>query len=497
MYVKCGELEKAETLLYLHKSKLAFAWTAVIAGYTHQGRGQSALDCFKQMQHEGILPNSVTYKCALKACALIKSTDIGRDIHKKVSSRGLLQEDPGLGNALVNMYVKCRAISDAQKVLEELSSRDVVSWNILISGYIQEDEVEQALDCVEQMQHKGILPDLVTYVSALKACAKIRAIEMGRHFHQEITMQGLLQNNIELGGALVNMYAKCGKISEAQRVLEELPFRDVISWSALIAGYVEEGQAEQALKCSDQMQHEGIVPDAVTFVYMLRACAILRETKRGRRIHVEIVRQGLLQNDIILGNALVDMYAKCGEVSVARCILEELPFRDVVSWNTLIAGYVQEGELEHALNCFEWMQIDGILPDAVTCACVLNVCSQQGLIQKGQTLFMNMITKYGVKPSLESYTCMIALFGHAGHLEKAVRLVQEVSAAGSTTLWHALMGSCQKSADVNVAEWVFEQAESLDKSDESAYVLLGNIYAAASLEGQVKRLEGMRIRNCY
>ncbi|KAI5076873.1 hypothetical protein GOP47_0008938 [Adiantum capillus-veneris] len=495
LYANCGELGTAKALLDMHSCKDVVAWTALIAGYAREGQGYNALDCFEQMQCLGILPNSVTYVCTLKACATIKAIDKGKQIHDEIVQQGLLRNDIVLGGALLGMYAKCGAISKARRVLEELPFRNAVCWSALIVGYVQEGQAERALECFEQMQQEGILPDAVTYICALNACAMMRAAERGRRIHKEIVMQGLLQNNIVLGGALVDMYAKCGAVSEAQHALQKLPWRNVISWNALIAGYVQKGEAEQALNCLEQMQREGICPNAVTYASALRACAIMRTADRGKEIHDEIARQGLLQNNVVLGNVLVDMYAKCSDLSEAQRVFDELPSRDVVSWNTLIAGYAQEGAAQRALNCFEEMQSEGMRPNAATCASVLNVHNHQGLVEEGQALFLNMSVTYGVKPSLECYTCMIDLLGRAGHLDKAVKLIQEMPSSDRMAIWHTLLGLCQNWADVKVGEWAFEQALKLDNRDGSAYVFMGNIYAAAGMEEKAKNIEAMRIRN--
>ncbi|KAI5083686.1 hypothetical protein GOP47_0003429, partial [Adiantum capillus-veneris] len=495
MYAKCGAVSEAQQVLEELPSRNVVSWNALIAGYAQEGDTMQALTCLEEMEHEGISPNAVTYICTLKACALTKSADKGKKIHHEIVRQGLLQNDIVLGNALVDMYAKCGITLEAQRVLEGLPFRDIVSWNALITGFAQEGEAEKALDCLEQMRHDGIPPDAVTYVCALKACATIRALDRGKKIHNDIAEQGLLQNNVVLGNALVDMYAKCGDVSEARRVLKELTFLDVVSWNVLIGGYTQGNEAEQALNCFEEMQHEGMSPDGVTYACALKACATIKAVDKGKQVHQEVVRRGLLHNDVVLGNALVDMYAQCGHVSNARQVLEELPYRDVVSWNALIAGHGHEGEAEQALHCLEQMEQEGILPDAVSCACVLNVCSHRGLVEEGQAVFLKMGTKYDVKPSLETYTCMIDLFGRVGHVEKAVKLIQEMPSVEHKAVWHALMGVCWKWADANVGEWAFEQAMKLDKSDSSTFILMANIYAAAGMEEKAKSIEAMRIRN--
>ncbi|MCO5559087.1 hypothetical protein L7F22_012679 [Adiantum nelumboides] len=495
MYVKCGAVLQAESVLNKLPSRNVISWNALITGYAQKGQGQQALECLKQMRFEGILPDAVTYICVLKACAAIGAIDKGKQIHDEILKQGLLEHDTVVGNALVDMYAKCGALSQAQSVLEKLPLRDVVSWNALITGYAQKGQGQQAVDCFEQMQCEGIQPDNVTYVSILKACAVIGAADKGKKIHDEIWKQGLLKHNVVVGTALVDMYARCGALPKARSVLQKLPTRDVVCWSALIGGYAKEGESQRALECFKQMQSEGIRPNAVTYVCILNACAVVGALDEGKKIHDEVLEDGLLEHNILLGNALVDMYAKCGALAQARSVLEKLPSRNVVSWSTLIAGYAQKGQGQQALECFEQMQHENILPDLATIHCLLNLCSHLGLVEKGQELFDNMEAVYGLKPDVECFTCIVDLLGRAGHLVRAVELIQGMPFSANSSIWHCLLGACLKWVDVNIGTWAFQQAVVLDKCDGVAYVLMVNIFAAAGMLEKAKVIEAMRIKN--
>ncbi|MCO5583268.1 hypothetical protein L7F22_059294 [Adiantum nelumboides] len=257
------------------------------------------------MQHEGVVPDAVTYVSALKACASIRAADKGKQIHDEIAKQGMLHNNIILDGALVDMYAKCGAPSQARQFMEELPSWNVVVWSALISGYVLEGDAEQALTCLQQMQHDGILPNTVTYICVLNACASIKAAEKGKKILQG---RACYKKTLYWVVHLWTCYAKCGNAAEAWQVLKQLPLRDVVSWNALIAGYVQEGEADQALDCLEQMQHEGILPNAITYLCALKACAMIRNANLGKEIHYKILRQGLL------GNGLVDMYAKCGDL---------------------------------------------------------------------------------------------------------------------------------------------------------------------------------------
>ncbi|KAI5081309.1 hypothetical protein GOP47_0004492 [Adiantum capillus-veneris] len=495
MYVKCGALSLAQSVLEQLAFRNVILWSSLIAGFAEKGQGQKALECYDQMQHEGIPSNAVTYACILKASAAIGDVDTGKKIHNEIVWLGLLEQDIVLGGALVDMYAKCGALREAQCVLQKLPSANVVLWSALIKGYAEKEQGQEALECFEEMQQKGFSPDPITYVSILKACGSIGAINKGKQIHEEISRKALLEQNIVLGSALVDFYAKCGAFSQARSVIENLPSCDVFSWSALIAGYAQQGQGEQALQCFKQMQHKGIAPDAVTYLCIVKACAVIGAIDKGKRVHDEISRQRWLEQDMILGNALVDMYAKCGDLSEAKSVLMKLPSRNVVSWNALIAGYVQEGQGEQALNSFNQMQHEGILPDMVTFLCLLSLCSHLGLVEKGQALFDSMERKYGLMPDIDCFTCMVDLLGRAGHIIKAVEVIQKMHCSANSIIWLCLLSACQKWRDVLVGSWAFQQAVEQDKCNGAAYILMVNIYTAAGMPEEAKTVKALRIKN--
>ncbi|MCO5591883.1 hypothetical protein L7F22_045876 [Adiantum nelumboides] len=225
----------------------------------------------------------------LWSCCKDKDLQRGTRIHNDIRRRGLVKKD--YSDALVTLYAKCGQLQKAQAFLDMYNSSSSIPWNSLIAGYAREGKGQTAFHCFEKMQQEGLSPTAVTYTSILKACAVIGALDKGRKIHDEISRKGLLQHDLVLGNALVTMYVKCGDLGQAQRVLEKLPFRNVVTWSALIAGYAQNGQGQQALFCFEQMQRESISPNEVTYVSILQACAVIGSLDKGKKIHDEISRQ--------------------------------------------------------------------------------------------------------------------------------------------------------------------------------------------------------------
>jgi pentatricopeptide repeat protein len=283
MYAKFGLLTKAQRVFEELPVRDVSSWNSLITGYAHGGLSHEAFSCFEGMQSEGISPNSITFVCILKACGSIGTIHKGKWIHDEAVKMGLIESNNViLGNALVDMYTKCNHIAKAAQVLERLPNSDVVTWSTLIAWYAQQGQGHEALTCFKGMQQRGICPNEVTFICILKACASIGAIEKGIEIHNKIACQGLLDKDIILGNALVDMYTKCGLLGKAKQVLESLPIRNAVSWNTLIAGYAQRGQGYEATKCFMEMQKEGLSPNEVTFLSILRSCShsgLLKESE--------------------------------------------------------------------------------------------------------------------------------------------------------------------------------------------------------------------------
>jgi pentatricopeptide repeat protein len=498
MYVRCGALRKAQEVLDELPVRDVISWSALIAGYARQGKGHEALHNFEQMQNEGLSADPVTFTCLLKACGITRSLGKGKRIHEEIVSRGMLKENVVLGGALVDMYVKCHALEKARQVLKQIPFRDAVAWSSLIAGCVQQGRCHEALKCFEQMQSEGLAPDAIAFTCALKACGSIGAIERGKRFHDAIISAGLLEKDIALGNALVDMYAKCGLLARARRALKELPVRDAIGWNALIAGFIQHGEYNEALDCFQSMQSEGSPsPDAVTFVCVLKACGSIGAVEKGKHIHDEVVlcEGSPLQKDVALGTALVDMYAKCGELPKAWEVHEALPIQTVVSWSALIAGYAQHGQGHAALECFKQMRSKGHRPNEVTFVCVLSACARLGLLNEAYELFGEMSRRYGIDPNREHHTCMVVILSCAGRFDEAQSMMNATTVASSDRrdVWLALLGACRKWANVKLGRLVFDHAVRADDARApAAYVLMADLFSDAGMLEDAEKVEAVR-----
>jgi pentatricopeptide repeat protein len=277
------------------------------------------------------------------------------------------------------------------------------------------------------------------------------------------------------------MYAKCGFLVEAQQAFNKLQVKDVVTWNTLIAGYSDQEQGEEAIKRFDQMRMEGVSPDSATLLGGLKACCLLGTLHRGSEMHSEIVKRGLLKEDSNLGNALVDMYAKCGSVAASRDVFDKLQARDLVSWNSLIGGYAHSGESEKVFEIFQCMLAGGIKPGMITYILVLNACSRNGLIRRSCTFFEGMSRNHGMVPVVEHFACIVDLLGRVGQLCEAASTIRNSSYCASLVPWIALLGACRKWGNAKLGKEAFKHVAALRSN--GSYNL--NCVKSAAIMGNV------------
>lgn len=415
MYAKCGAFAEAHMVFDGLGSQDATLWTALIVRYVEHGLSEEALSCLEQMQQQGVSPNDVTLVCSLKACSSLGAVDKGKAIHAQIILEGY-EEDTFIGNTLVDFYANSGLLLEAHEVFDELSTRDVVSWTALISGYAEQGFAQESLRCLDEMFLEGMIPNSITYFSSLKACTIMRAIGRGKILHIEITKAGLEQDYL-VSSTLVDLYSKGGLLIEAQAVFDELRVRNVVLWTALITGYAEHGLAKEALSCFSQMQSEGIDADAATFVCVLKVCSSIGSTDRGLNIHLHVIKDGYEQN-VYVGSTLVDMYARCGLLTEARAVLVEMPVQCVVSWTALMDGYADHGFGKEALSCLSEMQSESLSPNAFTFVCALKASMVVGSICEGQALHTGIV-KCGVEKDTFIGCTLVDMYSKCGLLTEA------------------------------------------------------------------------------
>jgi pentatricopeptide repeat protein len=426
-----------------------------------------------------------TYVSLLQGCINKRALPEGKLVHAHINGMGIMA-DKSLLNRLINMYVKCGCLGDARRVFDGMAERDYVSWNSMITAYTRHAFAEEAFGLFHQMKREGIQPNQFTFASLLPACEGLTSLEK---VHEKIIKSGM-DWDVFVESALADMYAKFGSLENARKVFDRMRQRDDVSWTVMIAGYSQNGLPEEAVRLYQQMREAGVKPSLKTFASILPACANLGALEQGMEIHEEIIRGGF-RCDVFVESALIDMYAKCGNVEKARGLFDEMPERDVVSWTAMIAGYAIHGRAEEALNLFHRMECSGVRPNHVTLLSVLSACCHAGLVDEGFRCFNSMKDYYHIAPAIEHYRCMVDLLGRAGCLEEARSFINRMPIKPDAAVWRCLLAACRTHNNIELGEKVAAQLFELDPQYDAPYVLLSNIYAANNRWGDLENVRKM------
>lgn len=395
-----------------------------------------------------------------------------------------------LATKLVNFYSVCDSLRNAHLLFDRIPKSNLFLWNVLIRGYAWNGPYDAAISLYHQMLEYGLAPDNFTFPFVLKACSALSAIEEGRNIHEHAIRTGW-ETDVFVGAALIDMYAKCGCVGNAREVFDKIEERDAVLWNSMLAAYSQNGHPDESLALCSEMALAGLRPTEATLVTVISASADIAALPLGKELHGFSWRHGFEFNDKVK-TALVDMYAKCGSVKVARNLFERLKEKRVVSWNAIITGYAMHGHATEALDLFEEMK-EKSLPDHITFVGVLAACSHGGLLDEGWTCFESMVRDYRIVPTIQHYTCMVDLLGHCGRLDEAYNLIMQMRAMPDSGVWGALLNSCKIHGNVELGEVALEKLIDLDPDDSGNYVILSNIYAQAGKWEGVARLRKLMI----
>nr|BAK07481.1 predicted protein [Hordeum vulgare subsp. vulgare] len=322
-------------------------------------------------------------------------------------------------------------------------------------------------------------PDTHTYPPLLQACTRLLALREGESLHAEAAKNGLVAL-VFVKNSLVHHYGACGLFESAHRVFDEIPVleRNLVSWNSVMNGFAANGRPNEVLTIFRETLEADLMPDGFTIVSVLTACAEIGALTLGRRVHVFASKVGLVGNSHV-GNALIDLYAKCGGVEDAWKVFEEMGVaRTVVSWTSLIVGLAGNGFGKDALELFGLMERERLIPTDITMVGVLYACSHCGLVDDGFRYFNEMQDKYGIAPGIEHLGCMVDLLGRAGRVEEAHNYITTMPVEPNAVVWRTLLGACAMHKKLELGEAAWARLVELDPGHSGDYVLLSNLYAA-------------------
>ncbi|URE46444.1 PPR repeat [Musa troglodytarum] len=511
-----GDMSYARLLLDLIPTPETSLWNCLIRGHSVRGAPWAAVAVYAEMLASGVGPNSHTFPFLLKGFTRDDAVACGDELHAHVLKFGL-SSNAHVRSALLHMYAVSGAVDTARELFEKSPERDVVSWNAMISGYNRSNMFEESCRLLAAMAGESVMPTATTYVLVLSACAKMKGLECGRQIHRRLMNANLLPD-LRLENALIEMYGQCGDLDSAWRLFQDMQTRDVISWTAVVVGfaksgevdraralfdrmperdriswtamidgYVRAGRFKEALHVFREMQAADVRPDEFTMVSLLTACAQLGALEMGEWTRAYMERNGI-KMDIAVGNALVDMYSKCGQVDNAVEIFRRMHRKDKFTWTAMISGLAVNGHGEDAIDLFSQMVESSVRPDEVTYIGVLAACAHAGLVDEGRRIFSSMIAVHGIMPNVTHYGCLVDLLGRAGRLEEASETISNMPMKPNSAVWGALLGACRVHGNLEMAELAAKHLVELQPHDSAAYLLLCSMYANRNKSEEARKM---------
>lgn len=394
---------------------------------------------------------------------------------------------PSISNKLLNCYALSNSLWLCQMLFHQIDNRLTIHWNSIIKAFSGGPYALRAIHYYNHMvSYSSSRPDALTFSFLLKACQKSKAGGKCKETHGSIIRSGF-GFDVVVSTNLIRSYASFGELDSMRRVFDEMTHRDIVTWNSMISCYSQVGSYYEALKLFDEMKSSGVGFDGFSLVSLLSACAHVGALSIGVSLHELGSRKGLLDN-VFVGNALIDMYAKCGSLDNAVSVFNGMKGRDIFSWNSIIVGYGIHGFGYEAISFFKKMLTAGVKPDSITFLGLLCGCSHQGLVDAGVDCFGLMSSEFGLEPNVKHYGCLVDLFGRAGKLNKALEVIEDSPFFNSTILWRTFLASCKIHKDVDNGEKAMKKLNELGTLNAGDCVLLAGIYVDARDVHGMKRM---------
>lgn len=422
MYFKCGKIKLACRVFEEISERDIVLWGAMVAGFSHNRMQREALHYVRWMISEGIYPNAVILTTILPVIGEVWARKLGQEVHAYVVKTKSYSKQLAIQSGLVDMYCKCGDMDSGRRVFYCSKERNAISWTALMSGYVSNGRLDQALRSVVWMQQEGFRPDVVTVATILPVCAELRALNHGKEIHA-YAVKNCFFPNVSIVTSLMIMYSKCGVLDYSFKLFNGLEARSVISWTAMIESYVESGCLHEATNVFRSMQLSKHRPDSVAMARMLNVCTELRALKFGKEIHGQVLKKDF-ESIPFVSAQIIKMYGSCRLISNAKLVFDAVHVKGSMTWTAIIEAYGYNDQYKDAIGLFHQMISDGFTPNHFTFKVVLSICRQAGFIDEACEIFSIMTRKYKLEASEEHYCIIINLLKNFGRFEEAERFMR-------------------------------------------------------------------------
>ncbi|KAH7554572.1 hypothetical protein JRO89_XS12G0237900 [Xanthoceras sorbifolium] len=493
-YAKCDQISLARHVFDNMRQRTVVSYGALMTGYLHNGLSLENLNLFKDMVSvDGLRLNEFVFSIVISSCSMGGKVEEGKQCHGFVWKSGLVFHRY-VKCAIIDFYSKCSDVEMAMLVLNSLPGYDIFSYNSVLSGLMDNGRLREGFEVLVKMVSELVWWDSVTYVNAFGLSACLHDLKMGLQVHGQM-LKSDVESDVYLNCAMINMYGKCGKISNARKVFDGLITRSVVLWTAMISAYFQNGYYEEALNSFSQMEHDDIQPNEFTFAVLLNSAAGLSTLGHGDVLHACIKKSGF-DKHVMVGSALINMYAKCGNIEAANKVFSRMIHRDATTWNAMICGYAHNGLGREALIVFQDMLATEQCPNYVTFVGVLFACGHLGLVQEGFYYLNHLMKQFGIEPGLEHYTCIVGLLSRSGRLDEAENFMRCTPVKWDVVAWRTLLNASHVHQNYGFGSRIARTILKMEPNDVGTYTLLSNMYAKAKRwDGVLKVRKLMRERN--
>ncbi|KAL1550131.1 Pentatricopeptide repeat-containing protein, mitochondrial [Salvia divinorum] len=478
-YAKNGRVDDAFTLFNAMPEKNVVTWNAIITGLLDNGRVKTASELFR------VMPERDAASLSAMVSGLIQNDQLD-EAGMLLSEYGELGEGTDdlihAYNTLIAGYGQKGRVRDARRLFDKIPfcshegsgrksmfARNVVSWNSMIMAYVKVRDMASASDLFNEMESR----DIVTWNTMISGYVNESDMETATKLFFDMKTPDILSWN-----SIISGYARAGKMKLALDFFQKMPQKNQVSWNTMIAGYEKNGGIKEAVELFHCMQMEGEKPDRHTLSSLLSICAERAAQLTGMQVHQLVIKIVIPDNPLY--NSLITMYAKCGAISEARTVFDEMKSqKNVISWNAMIGGYASHGFAREALELFELMKCFKVKPTYITFISVLSVCAHGGLVEEGRSYFKSMVEDFGIKPRVEHFSSLVDVVGRHGKLEEAMDIINSMPVEPDKAVWGALMGACRMHNNVELARIAAQALMKLEPESSGPYVLLYNMFADA------------------
>ncbi|GJN05129.1 hypothetical protein PR202_ga22734 [Eleusine coracana subsp. coracana] len=514
MYGSRGLVQDARKLFWEMPERNVVSWTALMVALSSNGYCDEALEAYRRMRREGVTCNANAFATVVSLCGALEDEAAGLQVAAHVVVSGI-QSHVSVANSLITMLGNLGKVQDAERLFDRMKERNTISWNAMVSMYSHQGACSKCFLILSDMRHIGARPDVTTLCSLASVCASSDYVAYGSGVHSLCIRTGH-HSPLPVINALVNMYSSAGKLDDAEFLFWNMSTRDVISWNTMISAYVQNDNCIDAMKTVGQLlQTDEAAPNHMTFSSALGACSSLMD---GRMVHAMIYQRNL-HNNLLVGSSsdvferiinksaiawnamiaanvqhghgeealklLMDMRHagnKLDHVCLTECLSSQCKLgitrrRPTQCWNTLISGYAKYGYFKEAEDTFKQMVSVGQKPDYVTFVALLSACSHAGLVDKGIKYYDSMASAFGVSPGIKHCVCIVDLLGRLGRFSEAEKFIEEMPVLPNDLIWRSLLSSSRTHKNLDIGRKAAKKLLELDPFDDSAYVLLSNLYA--------------------